>query len=425
MTNYRCQRHRNVDAIARSSIHQSLVTPSSQIAIARCKSSTLNDPKQALDLIRSLVQNELNEKVQVLMQEYVDSVFQPAIQNIRKNLGDSAAGDNIVGALLLEEVCCNALDHAKDMFRARHKTSSSIVSANDNHNHAGTVTNSTVANNHGLITASMATRIAVKRKLKRSITNNANKRRLLGQRSDLPLVTPDGKPVRREGPKWDAKRINHETQFILGTRACRLLGYKRGSRLYTSHTSLFKYTLDQEDKERLVEANVITNNSGGKVNVLIAEDIVEIADNMELNVGAEEVYRHSFKCPVNMIDKMKIFIDLVKTDPAESDDILLKKVVPVASQDIMDSNNTESAAASVNDLLTDMKNETVSEEDLGFLQGMNLTSLVREFEMEAQGSQHLGILSLTDDVPEHPFSELVPEDQHQSNGNSLNDIEFE
>ena len=63
MTNYRCQRHRNVDAIARSSIHQSLVTPSSQIAIARCKSSTLNDPKQALDLIRSLVQNELNKNL--------------------------------------------------------------------------------------------------------------------------------------------------------------------------------------------------------------------------------------------------------------------------------------------------------------------------------------------------------------------------
>ena len=87
MTNYRCQRHRNVDAIARSSIHQSLVTTSSQIAIARTQSSTLNDPKQALDLIRSLVQNELNEKVHVLMQEYVDSVFQPAIQNIRKNFG--------------------------------------------------------------------------------------------------------------------------------------------------------------------------------------------------------------------------------------------------------------------------------------------------------------------------------------------------
>ena len=228
MTNYRCQRHRNVDAIARSSIHQSLVTTSSQIAIARTQSSTLNDPKQALDLIRSLVQNELNEKIHVLMQEYVDSVFQPAIQNIRKNLGGANNEDHnsVVGALLLEEVCCNALDHAKDMFRARKITSNNLV------NNCGGGDQVEVNSNnasHGLITASVATRLAVKRKLKRSMAFNnaaeANKRRLLSQhRSDLPLVTPDGKPVRREGPKWDAKRINHETQFILGTKACRLLG---------------------------------------------------------------------------------------------------------------------------------------------------------------------------------------------------------
>ena len=217
MTNYRCQRHRNVDAIARSSIHQSLVTPSSQIAIARTKSSTLNDPKQALDLIRSLVQTELNEKVQVLMQEYVDSVFQPAIQNIRKNLGET---DNAaIGALLLEEVCCNALDHAKDMFRA-HRTKNGPINQNVS-NESNTIVNNSGNNGHSLITASMATRLVVKRKLKRSMsmsTENNCKRRLFGQqRSDLPLVTPEGKPVRREGPKWDAKRINHDTQFILGT----------------------------------------------------------------------------------------------------------------------------------------------------------------------------------------------------------------
>lgn len=414
MTNYRCQRHRNVDAIARSSIHQSLVTPSSQIAIARCKSSTLNDPKQALDLIRSLVQTELNEKVQVLMQEYVDSVFQPAIQNIRKNLGET---DQVVGALLLEEVCCNALDHAKDMFRARSKTAN-IVSESSVNN----------SSNHSLISASMATRLAVKRKLKGSIPVDNNKRRLLGQqRTDLPLVTPEGKPVRREGPKWDAKRINHDTQFILGSKACRLLGYKRGGRLYSAHTSLFKYSLDQEDKERLIEANVInSNNSSGKINILVAEDILEIAENMGLLI-TDQLERHSFKCPANMIDKMKIFIDLVKTDPNESDEILLKKVVPVSDNNML--NNSNAATTSVNDILNEMKSETVSEEDLGFLQSMNLTSLVREFEMEAsgQGSQHLGILSLADDVPEHPFSELVPETEqhHQTNGNSLNDIEFE
>ena len=90
---------------------QSLATPSSQIAMARSKSSTLNDPKQALDLIRSLIQTELNEKIQFIMQEYVDTLFQPAIQNIRKNL---QMDENLIhSSLLLEEVCCSALDHAK------------------------------------------------------------------------------------------------------------------------------------------------------------------------------------------------------------------------------------------------------------------------------------------------------------------------
>ena len=57
----------------------------------------------------------------------------------------------------------------------------------------------------------------------------------------------------------------------------------------------------------------------------------------------------------------------------------------------------------INDTNAEMKSEPdveptgVSEEDLGFLQNMNLTSLVREFEMEAAaassgegGAQHLG-----------------------------------
>jgi len=270
--------------------------------------------------------------------------------------------------------------------------------------------------------------------------------------------------VRREGPKWDAKRINQDTLFILGIKACRLLGYKRGSRLYSTHPTLFKYTLDSEDKDRLVEASVIPLNSlGKKVNVLVVDDIIEIAENMQAPIETEDILRHSFKCPPGMIDKMKIFIDLVKTDPSESDEMLLKKVAPRPSPSSQTSsahtptttNSANSAStptangntnSNVHDIINDtnaeMKSEPdveptgVSEEDLGFLQNMNLTSLVREFEMEAAaassgegGAQHLGILSLADDVvsSENPFSEL--EDHHQpTNGNmtdSLNDIGFE
>ena len=418
MTFNRCQRNRNISAIERSSIHQSLLTPSSQIAMARSKQSTLNDPKQALDLVRSLIQTELNEKIQIILQDYVDTLFQPAINNVRKNLGNV----NVSSSLLLEEVCCSALDHAKVVF----KSTKSLTSET-------TVT-----------TASLATRLAVKRKLTQSIAaNNAKKRALhvsggthptCKSRSDLPLVTAEGKPVRREGPKWDAKRINHETLFVLGSKACKLLGYKRGSgRLYSTHPTLFKYTLDQDDKEKLIENSVIPFNSSGKrVNVVIAEDIIEIADNMESSVQATDILGHAFKCPPIMIDKMKIFIDLVKTDPSESDEMLLKKVSPITTSAPSNLNNHSEV---VNEFMNDIKSEnesaaSVSEEDLGFLQNMNLTSLVRKFEMEAanaaasQGSQNLGILSLADD---DVGLEDLDNDHHTvapANG-SLNDIEFE
>lgn len=164
------------------------------------------------------------------------------------------------------------------------------------------------------------------------------------------------------------------------------------------HPTLFKYTLDQEDKDRLVESNVISIKtcSPKKVNVLIVDDIIELAENMQIETC--EILRHSFKCPPGMIDKMKIFIDLVKTDPCESDESLLKKADPEFKSD-----------------------QSVSDEDLGFLQNMNLSSLVREF--ESGGS----ILSLADDVVDSagPFSDL---EDHQNNGtmtDSLNDIEFE
>ncbi len=57
------------------------------------------------------------------------------------------------------------------------------------------------------------------------------------------------------------------------------------------------------------------------------------------------------------------------------------------------------------------------DDDLGFLQGVNLSSLVREFEMEASnsGSQNLAILSLADDNEvEAPFSHLHDNAIHHS-----------
>ncbi len=427
---HRCQRLRNLEAIARSTIHQSLVTTSSQIAMARCKSSTLTDPKQALDLVRALVQRDINDKVCLIMQEYVDAFFQPAVQNIRKNhLGNDPGSSTATGDAapsfsesLVREVCINALEHAKEIFRKPNKSATiSEAAAKRKRSESPDNAASTASTSGATTTAAGSTSAS---SLAASITLAAKKRCLSDIRhsSDLALVTSDGKPVRREGAKWDAKRIDSNTKFILGAKACRLLGYKRAGRLYNSHPSLFKYALDAEDKEWLAKNQLIPTVSVGKMNVLIASDVTEIAENMELNGKTEDIAKHSFICPTFLIDKMKIFIDLVRTDPSESDAMMLRRLAE-GSSGILHQNGNSNGEANVHDILNEMKQENgVSEDDLGFLQSMNLTSLVREFEMEAatgQGSQHLGILSLADD-PEASFPDLVPETTATNGNESAN-----
>ena len=59
--------------------------------------------------------------------------------------------------------------------------------------------------------------------------------------TDVILVSKSGKPVRRDGPKWDSSRLTEETLFILGSRANKALGYgQTRGRLYIKHPELFK-----------------------------------------------------------------------------------------------------------------------------------------------------------------------------------------
>ena len=59
--------------------------------------------------------------------------------------------------------------------------------------------------------------------------------------TDVIMVSKSGKPVRRDGPKWEPSRLTEETLFILGSRANKALGYgQTRGRLYIKHPELFK-----------------------------------------------------------------------------------------------------------------------------------------------------------------------------------------
>jgi len=108
------QRLKVFEAIKGSSIHQSLATPSSQAAMARCQNNMMTDPSQTLDTLRLILQPDINLKIQALLNDYLDSHFRPAFRNMKVNLGEEN-----VPLRVLDEVCANILENAKEVFQCK------------------------------------------------------------------------------------------------------------------------------------------------------------------------------------------------------------------------------------------------------------------------------------------------------------------
>jgi len=428
------QRLKIFEAIKGSKIHQSLATTSSQAAMSRCQSSLITDPTQTMELLRTILQPDINMKIQLLLNQYLESHFKPAFSNMKENLGEEN-----VPVRILDEVCANILENAKEVFQTKVEM------------------------------AKKQTRVkSPGQVLKRSPSSTSNspvskkscviKSGLGRPNTDLILVNKAGRPVRREGPKWEPERLEKDTLFILGSRANKALGFgQTRGRLYIKHPELFKYSGDQIDKEWLAKANLMAT-TGGKAYLMVLSDILQLAESPEYSSHPKQQPGElvGFTVPEWMIEKMKAYIETAKTNPETTDDELLriaeeyaemeedsklKKPCPVRREDsdisldwTTDSasqshgqtesvNQAHSQTGNVNQphsqttsvsqshsqtsqnvvqFLQEMKEDSMDDDlqnlDPAFLQGMNLHNLVREFEMEASGGgSALGILSLADD----------------------------
>jgi len=409
------QRLKIFEAIKGSKIHQSLATTSSQAAMGRCQSSLMTDPTQTMELLRTILQPDINMKIQALLNQYLESHFKPAFSNMKENLGEEN-----VPIRILDEVCANILENAKEVFQTKVEM------------------------------AKKQTRVkSPGQVLKRSPSSTSNspvvpkkscviKSGLGRPNTDLILVNKAGRPVRREGPKWEPERLEKDTLFILGSRANKALGFgQTRGRLYIKHPELFKYSGDQIDKEWLAKANLMAT-TGGKAYLMVLSDILQLAESPEYSSHPKQQPGElvGFTVPEWMIEKMKAYIETAKTNPETTDDELLriaeeyaemeedqklKKPCPVRREDSdisLDwtsdtpsqshsqantvSQSHSQTSQNVVQFLQEMKEDSMDDDlqnlDPAFLQGMNLHNLVREFEMEASGGgSALGILSLADD----------------------------
>jgi len=423
------------EAISGSTIHQSISTAASQAALSRCQASQIRDPTSALENLRSLIQPEINIRIQKVLAEIAESHLKPAIRNLRLNLGD----ENVPVAAL-EEVCISALENAKDVYQQ----------SLDPKHHRFNNNNSRVANCPNQV-------------LKRSFSNNSHSSSSATKKSmviksglgrpntDLILVNKAGRPVRREGPKWEADRLTSDTLFILGSRANKALGFgQTRGRLYIKHPELFKYSGDQTDKEWLAKANLMAT-TGGKAYLMVLKDILDLAESPEYSSHPKQQPGElvGFTVPDWMLEKMKAYIETAKTNPETTDDELLRMaeeyaemeeegkkmrrddvtIITSAAMDddimhirrrflensssnalkkaddemslegLMCGSGADVGGSNVAHLFNDIKHESVDDDldNLGFLQGMNLHNLVREFEMDTGNGPELNLLALADD----------------------------
>ncbi len=235
---------------------------------------------------------------------------------------------------------------------------------------------------------------------------------------------------------------------------------------------LFRYSGDQEDKEWLAK-NQLMSTTGGKAYLMVLTDILELARSPDYSAHPRQQPSElvGFTVPSFMMSKMRRFVSVMRTPRAVPDADLISHgerqvalwekerrsligardggsgreekptVVPAVNsatlmQDVLgdkvkpkvdeeeeeegeEEEEEEQKKKQVQEILEEIKTETAAveerdsggEEELGFLNGMNLSSLVREFEMEAAagrgvGSRHrLDILSLADDDDEEEREE--------------------
>lgn len=316
------------------------------------KAYSVTSPTKSLDLLRKNLQAAINKDIDNVIKKYLDKFFQPAVVNIKNNLGqDSVTDDNI------RDVCKQILEEAKSMYAAPSKSrdNSPYECSQSEADSENSLTDIRYPN---LERASPLYHQQPKRKepdldLEHSaltVTTKRPKPKLLSNYYNDNLGCKFS--LKRDGPKWNPDRIKPNTMFIMGSRANKVLGYgQTRGRLYVRHPNLLRYCGDQEDKEWLQSQNLLPAN-GGKIYIMLLEDIKELTESDEYknnpNLQLQEL--QGFEAPGFMCTKIRNFLEYIKSE---------KKLMAVLD---IDDNSTDIPPPNVtitNDTVLSSPSETV------------------------------------------------------------------
>ncbi|XP_066931388.1 deoxynucleotidyltransferase terminal-interacting protein 1-like [Clytia hemisphaerica] len=227
-------------------------------------------PNKALEQVRAALQPSLNAEIERVLHSYQE-MFQMAAYNVGDNLKEQITAQHI-GHILRR-----SLEEAKSLFKIEGETHPTGKSPDKKEK----------------MWTSARSVIIKKKKAKREEKNE----KAMNDNFDY--------------PKIEEKNLTEETQFILGVKANKILGFASArGRLYIRHPQLFKYLGDQEDKQWLQDNGHMTM-SGGKAFLMMADDIRLLAVNHpdykdNLGIKGEDV--KGFTVPESILKKMRLAI---------------------------------------------------------------------------------------------------------------------
>ncbi|PSN45742.1 hypothetical protein C0J52_13780 [Blattella germanica] len=273
--------------------------------------------------------------------------FQPAVDNIRNNLGTGSVSEEHV-----RDVCRQILEDAKQMYCSSSQSRGSSPFNELSDSETGSIgeyrfgrpsvrvsvkqifkkiiiTQKLVFTGFGFKYTILPTKKLIKYRVSGArFTNSEASQSARRKRSkprppgnfpadrSTPLKVGRGEPIRREGPKWDPARIMKDTLFVMGARANKVLGFgQTRGRLYIKHPGLFKYSGDQEDKEWLSRHNLMPP-TGGKAYLMVLEDIRELAETDEYRNNPNLLLHElkGFEAPDFMQKKIRSYASHMRTD---------------------------------------------------------------------------------------------------------------
>ncbi|XP_050503943.1 deoxynucleotidyltransferase terminal-interacting protein 1 [Diabrotica virgifera virgifera] len=271
---------------------------------------SVTSPSKSLDILRKNLQNAINKDIDNVLKKYIEKFFQPAINNIRNNVGKDSVGDDHI-----KEVCKTMLEEAKLMYKVSpHSRDNSPYECYQSEGESeASLTDLRMGMNSPIICckrkdcdpdAEIIPSPAAPTKKPRNKTTHS---------TDYSSCKLSWK---RDGPKWNPDRLRANTLFIMGARANKVLGYgQTRGRLYVRHPNLVRYSGDQEDKEWLASKNLMPP-SGGKAYLMLLEDIKEltVSDEYKYNANLQLHELKGFEVPLFLLIKIKNFIEYVRNE---------------------------------------------------------------------------------------------------------------